>query len=71
MTTNTPPTERTRPMIGFVLSEEQFPITELVDLEVAAEAAGFDLISTSDHFHPWQDNQGHASFAWVVLAALG
>lgn len=72
MTTSTPPTaERPRPMIGFVLSSEQFPITELVELGVAAEAAGFDLISTSDHFHPWQDNQRHASFAWVTLAALG
>ncbi|HEU4571753.1 MAG TPA: TIGR03557 family F420-dependent LLM class oxidoreductase [Candidatus Limnocylindrales bacterium] len=24
-----------------------------------------------NHFHPWQDNQGHAGQAWVTLAALG
>ena len=25
---------------------------------------------TSDHFQPWQDNQGHSGLAWVTLAAL-
>jgi F420-dependent hydroxymycolic acid dehydrogenase len=37
---------------------------------VAAEQAGFDGIAASDHFQPWQDNQGHAGFAWATLAAL-
>jgi TAT-translocated FGD2 family F420-dependent dehydrogenase len=38
---------------------------------VAAEKAGFEQVWVSDHFHPWQDNQGHASHAWVVLSAIG
>lgn len=59
------------PQIGFVLAHEQFPVNELVELGVAAEQAGFDAVWTSDHFHPWQDNQGHAGFAWATLAALG
>jgi TAT-translocated FGD2 family F420-dependent dehydrogenase len=59
------------PQIGFVLAHEQFPVNELVELGVAAEQAGFDAVWTSDHFHPWQDNQGHAGFAWTTLAALG
>ncbi len=57
--------------VGFVLSHEQFPASELVKYGPAAEAAGFDRIWTSDHFHPWMDNQGHAGQAWITLAALG
>jgi G6PDH family F420-dependent oxidoreductase len=57
--------------VGFVLSHEQFPATRLVELGVAAENAGFDALWTSDHFHPWQDNQGHSGQAWTTLAALG
>src|SRR5579871_1052247 len=63
--------QRTPPLIGFVLSHEQFPAPELVRLGIAAEQAGFDLISTSDHFQPWQDNEGHSGLAWETLAALG
>ena len=57
--------------LGFVLAHEQFPAPELIELGVAAEQAGFDAIWTSDHFHPWQDNQSHAGQAWITLAALG
>lgn len=60
-----------KPTVGFVLSHEQFPVPELLKFGVAAEKAGFDNISTSDHFQPWQDNEGHAGLAWVTLAALG
>lgn len=60
----------TQPRFYFVLSHEQFPVPDLVEFGVAAEEAGFDGISTSDHFQPWQDNQGHAGLAWVTLAAL-
>jgi len=57
-------------MIGFVLSHEQFPVHELVALGEEAERAGFDLISTSDHFQPWQANERHSGEAWVTLGAL-
>jgi TAT-translocated FGD2 family F420-dependent dehydrogenase len=57
--------------VGFFLSHEQFPPTSLVDYAVAAEEAGFDSVWASDHFHPWQDNQGHAGHAWITLAAIG
>src|SRR5579872_7379185 len=57
--------------VGFQLAHEQFPVPELVDLGVAADRAGFDLLAVSDHFQPWQDNEGHSSSAWVTLAALG
>jgi TAT-translocated FGD2 family F420-dependent dehydrogenase len=57
--------------IGFVLSHEQFAAPQLVDFGVAAEQAGFDMVWTSDHFQPWQPNEGHAMFPWVTLSALG
>ncbi len=57
--------------IGFVLSHEQFPAPKLLELGPAAEKAGFDILWTSDHFHPWMDNQGHAGQAWITLSALG
>lgn len=63
--------DTTRSNLGFVLSHEQFPVTRLVDLSSKAEQAGFDCLWTSDHFQPWQDNQGHAGMAWVTLAAAG
>jgi TAT-translocated FGD2 family F420-dependent dehydrogenase len=58
-------------MISFTLSHEQFPVPELVRLGAEAERAGFDLVSTSDHFQPWQANERHAGLAWVTLGALG
>jgi len=57
--------------VGFVLAHEQFAVPQLVEFGVAAEQAGFDLISTSDHFQPWQANEGHSGFAWVTLSVLG
>ncbi|MBV8362507.1 MAG: TIGR03557 family F420-dependent LLM class oxidoreductase [Deltaproteobacteria bacterium] len=60
-----------KPMVGFMLAHEQFPVPELVELGVAAEQAGFDLLATSDHLQPWQMNEGHAGEAWVTMAAIG
>ena len=54
-----------------MLSHEQFGVAELVDPGVAAEEAGFDFVASSDHFQPWQDNEGHTGLAWVTMAALG
>lgn len=59
-----------RRRIGFVLSGEQFPVTELLRFGEAAHKAGFPIVWSSDHFQPWQANQGHSSFAWATLAAL-
>lgn len=58
-------------MIGFMLPHEQFPAPHLAELGVAAERAGFDLLATSDHFQPWQANEGHSGEAWVTMAAIG
>lgn len=58
-------------MMGFMLAHEQFSVPRLLGLGIAAERAGFDLLATSDHLQPWQDNEGHAGHAWVTMAALG
>jgi alkanesulfonate monooxygenase SsuD/methylene tetrahydromethanopterin reductase-like flavin-dependent oxidoreductase (luciferase family) len=58
-------------LLGFMLGHEQFPLPQLVDIGVAAEQAGFDLLATSDHLQPWQANEGHSGEAWVTMGALG
>ncbi len=58
-------------VVGYHCGSEQFAPNVLVDLAVHAEQAGFRGVTVSDHFHPWQDNQGHAGHAWTVLAAIG
>jgi F420-dependent hydroxymycolic acid dehydrogenase len=67
----TPEEGMTKRTLGFMLPHEQFDVGQLVDLGVAAEEAGFDFVALSDHFQPWQDNEGHAGFSWVTMAALG
>jgi coenzyme F420-dependent glucose-6-phosphate dehydrogenase len=55
--------------LGYKASAEQFPPQRLLDLAVAAEAAGFDSVWTSDHFQPWRHTDGHAPNALVWLGA--
>lgn len=62
--------ESHRPHVYYVLSSEQFPLPELVQYGVLAEKAGFDGVWTSDHFQPWQPNEGHSSYAPITLAAV-
>jgi F420-dependent hydroxymycolic acid dehydrogenase len=60
-----------RRMLGYMLGHEQFTVPQLVENGSAARQAGFDLLATSDHLQPWQDNEGHSGLAWITLAALG
>ncbi len=55
---------------GYKLMSEEHGPRALVDNARTAEAAGFDFVSISDHYHPWLHDQGHASFAWSVLGAI-
>lgn len=57
--------------IGYKASAEQFSPRELVELGVAAEAAGMQSAFVSDHFQPWRHEGGHAPFALAWLAAVG
>jgi len=55
---------------GYKLMTEEHGPAALIDNAVQAEAAGFDFVSISDHFHPWFEAQGHAPFAWSVLGGI-
>ena len=56
--------------LGYKLCSEERSPSELIDDAVAAERAGFEFAAISDHFHPWLDSQGEASFVWTVLGAI-
>ncbi len=56
--------------IGYFLSCEEYTPAQLVEQAVAAEEAGFDALWISDHFHPWNDEQGQSPFVWGVIGAL-
>lgn len=56
-------------LIGYHASHEQFAPSELLQLVIAAEQAGFDCAKSSDHFHPWSERQGQSGFAWSWLGA--
>ncbi|HET6939838.1 MAG TPA: TIGR03557 family F420-dependent LLM class oxidoreductase [Nocardioides sp.] len=55
---------------GYFLSCEEYSPTQLVEQAVAAERAGFDALWISDHFHPWNDEQGQSPFVWGMIGAL-
>lgn len=55
---------------GLTLSSEEHPPGRLIEIARAAEEAGFDFVSISDHFHPWISEQGHSPFVWTVLGGI-
>jgi G6PDH family F420-dependent oxidoreductase len=58
------------PELGFALSSEDHPPSELVRQAAAAERAGFSFCSISDHYHPWVDAQGESGFVWATLGGI-
>ena len=56
--------------IGYFLSSEEFGPRELVRQARLAEQAGFEDLWISDHFHPWNDEQGHSGFVWSTIGAI-
>lgn len=55
---------------GYFLSCEEYSPAQLIEQAVAAERAGFDALWISDHFHPWNDEQGQSAFVWSVIGAV-
>ncbi|QBX56434.1 TIGR03557 family F420-dependent LLM class oxidoreductase [Nocardioides seonyuensis] len=55
---------------GYFLSTEEYTPAELVEQAVMAEDAGFEALWISDHFHPWNDQQGQSPFVWSLIGAL-
>ncbi len=56
--------------IGYFLSTEEYTPSELIDQARQAEQAGFEALWISDHFHPWNDEQGQSPFVWSVIGAI-
>jgi len=56
--------------LGYTLSSEEHSPTDLVEYARRAEAAGFDFLSVSDHYHPWIGEQGHSPFVWSTLGGV-
>ena len=55
---------------GLKLMSEMRSPAELVEHAVAAEEAGLEFVSISDHIHPWLSDHDHSPFAWSVLGAV-
>jgi len=56
--------------MGYFLSCEEYTAAQLVEQARAAEDAGFQALWISDHFHPWNDEQGQSPFVWSVIGAI-
>ncbi len=56
--------------LGYTLSSEEHRPNALIAHGQRAEAAGFEFLSISDHFHPWLDSQGQSAFVWSTLGGL-
>ena len=56
--------------LGYFLSCEEWGPHDLVAQAAKAQDAGFHALWISDHFHPWNDAQGHSPFVWSVIGAI-
>ena len=56
--------------LGYFLSCEEYSPAQLVEQAALAEQAGFESLWISDHYHPWNDEQGQSPFVWSVIGAI-
>lgn len=56
--------------ISYFLSSEEHAGSTLVGVARRVEEAGMRRVWVSDHYHPWNDRQGHSPFVWSVLGAI-
>jgi G6PDH family F420-dependent oxidoreductase len=56
--------------LGYFLSCEEYGPDAIVEQARLAEVAGFDALWISDHFHPWNDEQGESPFVWSMIGAI-
>jgi G6PDH family F420-dependent oxidoreductase len=55
---------------GWFLSCEEYTPDQLIEQAQLAEQAGFDALWISDHFHPWNNEQGQSPFVWSMIGAI-
>jgi G6PDH family F420-dependent oxidoreductase len=56
--------------IGYFLSCEEYTPAQLIEQARQAQEAGFQGLQISDHFHPWNDQQGQSPFVWSIIGEL-
>jgi G6PDH family F420-dependent oxidoreductase len=56
--------------IGYFLSCEEYTPAQLVEQARLAEQAGFQALWISDHYHPWNDEQGQSPLVWSIIGAV-
>lgn len=56
--------------VGYFLACEEYTPRELIEQAVAAQEAGFEGLWISDHFHPWNDEQGQSPMVWPMIGAV-
>ena len=56
--------------IGYFLSTEEYAPAQLLEQAAAAEEAGFHALWISDHYHPWNGEQGNSPFVWSVIGSI-
>jgi coenzyme F420-dependent glucose-6-phosphate dehydrogenase len=57
--------------VDYMAHQEQYSPSRLLDFAEHAEEAGFGLVWTSDHFHPWFHTDAEAGHAWSWMGAAG
>lgn len=56
--------------IGVFFSTEELSGPRIIELAPKAEEIGFRKAWISDHYHPWNDEQGESPMVWAVLGGL-
>ncbi len=56
--------------LGYFLSCEEYSPEQLLEQARLAEEAGFAGLWISDHYHPWNHEQGQSPFVWSMIGAL-
>lgn len=55
---------------AYFCGHEQWHPEQLVEHARLAEAAGFDMVMVSEHFHPWVDDHSASGFAFSTIGAM-
>ena len=55
---------------AYFLGSEQWQPEILIDHAKLAQEVGFDMVTISEHFHPWVDDHSASNFTWSTLGAL-
>ena len=55
---------------SYFLGSEQWQPENLLNHAEIAREAGFDMLTISEHFHPWVDDYSASNFTWTTLGAL-